>query len=176
MFRIPLVLSADANTPPFEAVWDWATAIRKQSSSRRLTHAVWKKGCGRLRLRWGNKAWEAAELTRIGRSLTGLIAGICPTNRVARRAEVAERSPWICVVRTLSESRGRRGKRGSYHHCRDPSQHWLSIASTTMSTFFARISRLSTNSLRVCLLREMNSTSPSSLQTPTLNGKPSSSR
>ena len=91
MFRIPLVLSADANTPPFEAVWDWATAIRKQSSSRRLTHAVWKKGCGRLRLRWGNKAWEAAELTRIGRSLTGLVAEF--SHEISRPKNILRRSP-----------------------------------------------------------------------------------
>ena len=43
-----------------------------------------------MRLRRGNKAWEAAELTRIGRPLAGLIAGICPTYRIARRSEVAE--------------------------------------------------------------------------------------
>ena len=31
----------------FEGKWDQVRAIRKQSSSRRLPRAVWKKGCGR---------------------------------------------------------------------------------------------------------------------------------
>ena len=66
-----------------------------------------------MRLRRGNKTWEAAELTRIGRPITGLIAGICPTYCVARRAEVTECSPRVCVVRPLSECRGHRGKRGA---------------------------------------------------------------
>ena len=73
----------------------------------------------------GQQSLGGCELTRIGRSLTGLIAGICPTYCVARRAEVAERSPWVCVVRPLGESGRCRGKRGSHHHCRDPSWHWL---------------------------------------------------
>jgi hypothetical protein len=141
MFRIPLVLSGDANTPPFEGVWDWATALSNQSSSRRLTRAVWKKGSGRLRLRRGNEAGEAAELTRLGRPLAGLVAGICPTYRVACRAEVAECPSRVGVVRPLSESGRCRGKRGSHHHCRDPSQHWLFHRVYNHVDFFANPAR-----------------------------------
>jgi hypothetical protein len=100
--------------------------MRWQSSSRRLGHAiaVWKTGCFRLQLRWGNKAWQAADLIRVGGPLTDLVAGICPGYRVARRAEVAEYSARVCVVRPLSKCRAPRGQRGSHQHSHDPSQHW----------------------------------------------------